>query len=109
MIITAIPSNIFLIAYTLLVGFSSPLLFAFFAVTIVFVELMKTLFHATNQKSATIEFMLSLLLLVGIALYHQSTGEWGLNEMTLCVYIQLLDTAGGFIGTFLLARRDIGH
>jgi len=109
MIITAIPTNLFLILYTLFIGFTSSSLFAFAAVTVLFIELMKTLFQATNQKAATIEFMFSLMLLLAVALYHQSYGEWGLNPMTLCVYIQLLDTIGGFIGTFLLARRDFGH
>ena len=74
----------------------------------IFIEMMKTLVMATAAKQATIEFALSLMLLLGLALYVQSFNGWGLN-LIVCVYIQFLDTISGFIGTFLLARRDFGH
>jgi len=81
----------------------------FAGITVIFVEMMKTLVMATAAKKAMIEFGLSLILLLALTLYVQSVNGWGSNLITVCVYIQFLDTISGFIGTFLLARRDFGH
>ena len=59
-----------------------------FGESVIFVEMMKTLVMATAAKQATIEFALSLMLLLGLALYVQSFNGWGLNLITVCVYIQ---------------------
>ena len=81
----------------------------FAGITVIFVEMMKTLVMATAAKKAMIEFGLSLILLLALTLYVQSVNGWGSNLISVCVYIQFLDTISGFIGTFLLARRDFGH
>lgn len=106
MFLSLIPTNAFLIAYTLIVGFEDPFLFTMIAVTISFVEMMKALVIATAMKKALYEFGLSLALLLGIALYVQASEQWGLNYITVCVYLQLLDTISGFAGTFLRNRRS---
>lgn len=109
MFLLTIPTNAFLSLAVLSGVLQSDQVMVFAGITVVFIEMMKTLVMATAVKQATIEFALSLLLLLGLALYVQSSGGWGLNLITVCVYIQLLDTISGFVGTFLLARRDFGH
>jgi len=109
MLLLAIPTNAFLSAAVITGFLSSELYMVFLGLSILFIELMKTLTMATSVRSATLEFALSLLLLVALIIYVQSTGAWGLNLITACVYIQFLDTISGFVGTFLLSRRDFGH
>lgn len=106
MFLTLIPTNAFLIAYTLFVGFEDPFFFTMIAVTISFIEMMKGLVIATAMQKALYEFALSLALLLGSALYVQATDQWDFNYITVCVYLQLLDTLGGFAGTFLRNRRS---
>jgi len=109
MFLLTLPTNAFLTAAVLSGLLQSETVMIFAGITVIFVEMMKTLMMATAAKQATIEFALSLMLLLGLALYVQSFNGWGLNLITVCVYIQFLDTISGFIGTFLLARRDFGH
>lgn len=106
--IFAIPANVFLIAAVIAQVFPKPFYFAAAAVTVLFVELIKTLFLATHQTRAMLEFGASLAVLLLLSLYIQSQGAWGENNLTICALIQLFDTVGGFIGTFMLARRDFG-
>jgi len=63
---------------------------------------------AKKASNAAIEFGLSLDALILLVLWVQSETAWGINMITGCLYIQFLDTFTGFIGTFLLARRDFG-
>jgi hypothetical protein len=104
-----LPTNAFLSAAVLLGLLQSETVMTFAGITVIFVEMMKTLVMATAAKKAMIEFGLSLILLLALTLYVQSVNGWGSNLITVCVYIQFLDTISGFIGTFLLARRDFGH
>lgn len=106
---STIPTNAFLSAAVLSGLLQSEILMIFAGTSVLFIEMMKTLVMATAVRNATIEFGLSLLLLLGLSVYVQANALWGMNLVTACVYIQLLDTAGGFVGTFLLARRDFGH
>ena len=106
MFLLTLPTNAFLSAAVLSGLLQSETVMIFAGITVIFIEMMKTLVMATAAKQATIEFALSLMLLLGLALYVQSFNGWGLNLITVCVYIQFLDTISGFIGTFLLARRD---
>lgn len=109
MLLLAIPTNVFLSAAVIAGLVTSELYMVFLGISVIFFELMKTLTMATSVRSATLEFALSLLLLVVLIIYIQSIDGWGLNLITACAYIQLLDTIGGFVGTFLLSRRDFGH
>jgi len=108
-ILVAIPTNLLLVTGVLLAVFPDPFYFTLAAVTVMFIELMKTLFLATSQHKAMLEFGVSLVLLLTLSLYIQSQNDWGRNFLTICALIQVYDTLGGFIGTFLLARRDFGH
>jgi hypothetical protein len=109
MFLLTIPTNVFLSAAVFTEMLSSEILMIFLGISVLFIEMMKTLTMATAVRNATIEFGLSLLLLMGLVIYVQSMGLWGFNLATACVYIQFLDTISGFVGTFLLARRDFGH
>ena len=109
MFLLTIPTNAFLSAAVFTGMLTSEMLMIFLGISVVFIEMMKTLTMATAVRSATIEFGLSLVLLMGLVIYVQSMGLWGFNLATACVYIQFLDTISGFVGTFLLARRDFGH
>lgn len=109
MFLLAIPTNAFLSAAVFTGILTSEMLMMFLGISVVFIEMMKTLTMATAVRNATLEFGLSLLLLLGLVIYVQSMGLWGFNLATACVYIQFLDTISGFVGTFLLARRDFGH
>lgn len=109
MFLLTIPTNAFLSAAVFTGMLTSEMLMTFLGISVVFIEMMKTLTMATAVRSATIEFGLSLVLLMGLVIYVQSMGLWGFNLATACVYIQFLDTISGFVGTFLLARRDFGH
>jgi hypothetical protein len=104
-----IPTNAFLSVAVFTGMLTSEMLMIFMGISVIFIEMMKTLTMATAVRNATIEFGLSLLLLMGLVIYVQSMGLWGFNLSTACVYIQFLDTICGFVGTFLLARRDFGH
>lgn len=107
-IIFAIPANVFLVIAVVTGSFTNPFYFTVAAVSVLFIELVKTLFLATHQARAMLEFGASLALLLLLSLYIQSRNGWGENELTVCALIQFFDTVGGFIGTFLLARRDFG-
>jgi len=109
MFLLTIPTNAFLSLAVFTGMLASEMLMVFLGVSVVFIEMMKTLTMATAVRNATIEFGLSLLLLMGLLIYVQSMELWGFNLATVCVYIQVLDTISGFVGTFLLARRDFGH
>jgi len=109
MFLLVLPTNAFLSAAVITGFVTSELYMVFLGLSVLFIELMKTLIMATSVRSATLEFALSLLLLVVLIIYVQSIDAWGLNLITACAYIQLLDTIGGFVGTFLLSRRDFGH
>ncbi|MGR8933857.1 MAG: hypothetical protein ACU837_05635 [Gammaproteobacteria bacterium] len=104
----SVPANVFLVAAVVAEWFPSAFFFTVAAVTVLFVELIKTLFLATHQTRAMFEFGASLALLLLLSLYIQSRNSWGANNLTVCALIQFFDTVGGFIGTFLLARRDFG-
>jgi hypothetical protein len=109
MLLLAIPTNAFLSAAVIAGLVTSELYMVFLGISVIFFELMKTLTMATSVRSATLEFSLSLLLLVVLTIYVQLMDGWGFNLITACAYIQVLDTIGGFVGTFLLSRRDFGH
>ena len=103
-----IPTNAFLAGAVILGVITSMEMMLFATISVLFIETMKTLIMATKARNATIEFGLSLVLLILLVLWVQSENAWGLNMITACLYIQFLDTFTGFIGTFLLARRDFG-
>jgi hypothetical protein len=103
-----IPTNAYLAAAIIFGLITSLEVMLFATITVLFVETMKTLIMATKAKNAVLEFGLSLTMLIVLVLYVQSANAWGLNMITACLYIQFLDTFTGFIGTFLLARRDFG-
>ena len=107
-VIFAIPANVFLVIAVIAQWFPNPFFFTVAAVTVLFIELIKTLFLATHQAKAMLEFGASLALLLLLSLYIQSQSAWGENNLTVCALIQFFDTVGGFVGTFLLARRDFG-
>jgi hypothetical protein len=107
-VILAIPANVFLVIAVIAQWFPNPFFFTVAAVSVLFIELIKTLFLATHQARAMVEFGASLALLLLLSLYIQSRNAWGENDLTICALIQFFDTVGGFIGTFLLARRDFG-
>ena len=109
MLISIIPTNLFLSIAVIFGVIPSIEVMLFATITVLFIETMKTLVLATRVRSATMEFGLSLALLIGLVLWVQTNNAWGLNMITACLYIQLLDTFTGFVGTFLLSRRDFGH
>ena len=103
-----IPTNAYLAAAIIFGLITSLEVMLFATITVLFVETMKTLIMATKAKNTVLEFGLSLIMLIVLVLYVQTANAWGLNMITACLYIQFLDTFTGFIGTFLLARRDFG-
>jgi hypothetical protein len=106
MVISLIPTNLFLIAYVIFVGFDDPFTFTLVAVTVSFIEMMKALIMATAMKMSMYEFGLSLALLIGLSLFVQANDGWGSNYLTVCAYLQLLDVMSGFVGTFMRNRRS---
>jgi hypothetical protein len=106
--ILLIPTNAFLAGGVILGLITSMEMMLLATITVLFVETMKTLVMAKKARNATIEFGLSLVLLILLALWVQSENALGINMITAYLYIQFLDTFTGFIGTFLLARRDFG-
>ena len=76
MLLLAIPTNAFLSAAVIAGLVTSELYMVFLGISVVFFELMKTLTMATSVRSATLEFSLSLLLLVVLTIYVQLMDGW---------------------------------